>query len=166
MSLGLSRVASLALLVAIQIFPAAAADDVSVERLVTCKDSWLDWKNTNAPELTVFAKHFQADFVQQEDQAFFVPKASETIDGFKVLRLFPESVGMGVGFSLFVAAPFDQAKARFEEATGKPLKHCEVSDGMRTCARELGEKRTFMLMAEDNAKSSESLAGCYYFYEK
>ena len=150
----------------LQVIPAVAADDASVERLVTCKDSWLDWKNSNAPELTTFAKHFQADFVQHEDQPFFVPKSSDTVDGLKVLRLFPESVGMGVGFSLFVAAPFDEAKARFEHAIGKPLKDCETSDGMRTCAVTFAEKRTFTLMAEDNAKSRETLAGCYYYYEK
>ena len=46
------------------------------------------------------------------------------------------------------------------------LKQCEVGDNMRTCSLELGEKKTIVLMAEDNPKSTTTLIGCYYFYEK
>jgi hypothetical protein len=161
------KAASLVLMLAVvAVVPARAADDESIERLVTCKDSWLDWKNDNAPQLKTFAEHFQSDFTQKESDPFFVPKSNDTIAGLNVTRVFPESVGMGVGFSVFVDATFDEAKRRFEQALGKPLQKCEVSDGMRTCGLEIAEKRTFMLMAEDDAKSTSTLTGCYYFYEK
>jgi hypothetical protein len=160
------KTASLVLMLAAIAVPACAADDQSIERLVTCKDSWFDWKNSNAPELKSFAEHFQSDFTSNENDAFFVPKSKDTIEGLNVVRVFPNSVGMGVGFSVFVDAPFDEAKRRFEQALGKPLTKCEVSDGMRTCELDIAEKRTFTLMAEDDAKATSTLAGCYYFYEK
>lgn len=160
------KVASLVLMLAAIAMPARAADDASIERLVTCKDSWLDWKNDNAPQLKSFGEHFQSDFASGENDAFFVPKSRDTIAGLGVTRVFPNSVGMGVGFSVFVDAKFDEAKRRFEQALGKPLQKCEVSDGMRTCGLEIADKRTFMLMAEDDAKATSTLAGCYYFYEK
>ncbi len=37
---------------------------------------------------------------------------------------------------------------------------------MRTCGLEIGDKRTVMLMAEDNPKNATTLLGCYYYYEK
>ncbi len=160
------KAASLVLMLSAVSVPAAGADDQSIGRLVTCKDSWLDWKNVNAPQLKSFGEHFQSDFTQKESDAFFVPNSRDTIAGLKVERVFPNSVGMGVGFSVFVEAPFDEAKRRFEQALGKPLQKCEVSDGMRTCELDVADKRTFMLMAADDAKATSTLAGCYYFYEK
>ena len=37
---------------------------------------------------------------------------------------------------------------------------------MRSCELEIAEKRTLVLMAEDSAKATTTLVGCYYFYEK
>jgi hypothetical protein len=37
---------------------------------------------------------------------------------------------------------------------------------MRTCNLELAEKKTIVLMAEDNPKSVTALFGCYYLYAK
>jgi hypothetical protein len=73
---------------------------------------------------------------------------------------------MGVGFSVWVNASFDLTKTALERKTGKPLKQCEVGDNMRTCSLELGDKKTLVLMAEDNPKGTTTLIGCYYFYEK
>ena len=73
---------------------------------------------------------------------------------------------MGVGFSVTVDATFDTARTNLEKALGKPLTKCETSDGMRTCELDIAEKRTLMLMASDDPKASETLVGCYYFYEK
>ena len=160
------RVACVALVLLLAALPARSADDASIERLVTCKDSWLDWQKDNAPQLKSFGEHFQSDFTRNGDDAFFVPKTKDSVAGLNVTRVLPENVGMGVGFSVFVDAPFDEAKRQFEQVLGKPLGKCEVSDGMRTCGLEIADQRTFMLMAEDNAKATSTLAGCYYFYEK
>jgi hypothetical protein len=164
----LSRLTSLA---AIPVFlllsaPAGAADDQMVERLATCQDSWLDWKNDNAVQLKDFGEHFQSAFMRKDNDPFFVPRTRDAIAGLRITRVFPESVGMGVGFSVMLDATFDRAKQRLEHIVGKPLVKCETGDGMRTCELDIAEKRTFMLMATDGAKDSSTLAGCYYFYEK
>ena len=163
------RTASLAItLIALQASIAAAwaADDPSVERMATCQDSWLDWKKNNPAQLGKFGDHLRSGFSQEGNNSSLVPKTSTSIAGPGVVKVFPESVGMGVGFSVLVEAPFDTTRRGVEKILGKPLAKCDSSDNMRTCELEIGEKRTFMLMAEENAKSGTTLLGCYYYYEK
>lgn len=146
--------------------PAGTTDDVGIARLAICQDSWLDWKTSDPAKLQAFADQFRARFSQQGNDAFAVPNASTSIMGLHVAQVFPESVGMGVGFSVTVDAPFDKARAAIEKALGKSLGKCEASDGMRACELEIAEQRTVTLMAEDDAKSTQTLVGCYYLYEK
>jgi len=161
-----ARVGILILLL-IGVTPARAADNLGLERLAICQDSWLEWKSGNPAQLKKFVDNFRSDFVGKPNDAFFVPRSSQTIIGLAVAQVFPESVGMGVGFSVVVNANFTATKASIEKRLGKPFKKCEPpSDNMRTCALEIGEKKTIVLMAEDNPKSTTTLLGCYYFYEK
>jgi hypothetical protein len=147
--------------------PAQAADNLGLERLAICQDSWLDWKASDPARLKKFIDGFQADFSHNGNDAFFVPKSSQTVAGLPVAQVFPESVGMGVGFSIVVNANFDKTKASLEKKLGKAINKCEPpSDNMRTCELEIAEKKTITLMAEDNPKSTTTLVGCYYFYEK
>jgi hypothetical protein len=37
---------------------------------------------------------------------------------------------------------------------------------MRTCELTIGPKKTLLLVAEENPKSTTTLFGCYYFYAK
>jgi hypothetical protein len=157
---------ALLVIVSLAAASATAAEDPVLERLATCRDSWLDWKKANSPQLTSFAEHFQTAFTRDDNDPFFKPKSSLSIDGLRILQLYPDSVGMGVGFSVLVDATFDKTRGIFEKSLGKPLKRCETGDGMRTCDLELGEMRTFTLMAEDSPKSTSTLVGCYYYYEK
>ncbi len=147
-------------------WPATAADDTGLERLATCRDSWMDWQKHNDPQLAPLAAHLRADFSQKPGEPFLVPKTPVTLAGLRVLQVFPQSVGMGVGFSLTVGAPFDRAKAVFEKKLGKPLQHCETGDGMRSCDLAIADQRTFMLMASDKPGDATTLVGCYYYYEK
>jgi hypothetical protein len=146
---------------------ARAADDVMIERLATCQDSWIDWK-TDPAQMKKLVDRFRADFVQKRDtDAFFVPRASMTILGLPVTQVYPESIGMAVGFSVVVNANFETTKAALAKRLGHPIDKCEPpSDNMRTCEREIAEKKTILLMAEDDPKSTTALFGCYYFYEK
>jgi hypothetical protein len=152
----------------VAVTPAQATDNLSIERLATCQDSWLDWKSSDPVQLKKFVDRFRSDFFsRKESDAFFVPKSSQTVAGLPVAQVFPQSIGMAVGFSVVVNANFDQTKTSLEKKIGKVLKKCEPpSDNMRTCELEIGEKKTILLMAEDNAKSTTTLFGCYYFYEK
>lgn len=148
------------------IAPAWGADDVSVERMAMCTDSWFVWQKSGSLQLKDFGDHFRVAFVRKESDPYFVPKASVSIAGLRVLQAYPGSVGMGVGFSVLVDATFEKAKQTLEKKLGKSLRKCSVGDGMRTCELEIGPMRTLMLMAEDSAKSSSTLLGCYYYYEK
>ena len=151
----------------VAVTPAWAADDLSIERLATCQDSWLDWKNRDPVQLRKFAESFQSNFLQKEKDPFFVPKSNQTVAGLRVAQVFPESIGMAVGFSVVVNANFDMTKTRLAKKIGKPFSQCEPpSDNMRTCELAIGEKKTILLMAEDNVKSTTTLIGCYYFYAK
>ena len=167
--IGLARTAAFigALTILLVAVPfARAADNLTIERLATCQDSWIDWKQNNPGRLNQFADDFRSGFSHKENDPFFVPKSNQTVVGLRLARVFPESVGMGVGFSVWVNASFDQTKTALEGKTGRLLKQCEVGDNMRTCSLELGAKKTVVLMAEDNPKSTTTLIGCYYFYEK
>jgi hypothetical protein len=148
--------------------PAQAADNPGIERLAMCQDSWFERKSSDPARLQAFIASFQSDFSQKKaTDAFFVPKSSQTVAGLPVAQVFPESVGMAVGFSVVVNANFDRTKTSLEKKIGKSIKKCEPpSDNMRNCELEIGEKKTILLMAEDNPKSTTTLIGCYYFYEK
>ena len=148
--------------------PAQAADNPGIERLAVCQDSWFEWKSSDPAQLQKFIESFRSDFSQKKPtDAFVVPKSSQTVAGLPVAQVFPESVGMAVGFSVVVNANFDRTRSSLEKKLGRSIKKCEPpSDNMRTCELQIGDKKTILLMAEDNAKSTTTLFGCYYFYEK
>src|ERR1700721_1097162 len=163
------KIASLAgVLVVLQaaIASALAADDPGIERLATCQDSWLDWKKNNSVQLKQVGEHLRSDFSQKENTPYLVPKTSMTVVGLHVAQVFPDSVGMGVGFSVGVDATFDQTRRSLEKTLGKPLVKCEVGDNMRSCALEIAEKQPPLGWGETNAKNGTTLLGCYYYYEK
>lgn len=145
--------------------PAQAAEDESLARMATCQD-WLDWQTKDPAQLKKFGDQLHIEFSEHDNDPYVVPKANVSIAGLRVTQLFPNSVGMGVGLSATVDAPFDKARQAIEKATGKSLGKCETGEGMRTCGLEIAEKRTLVLMAEDSPKATTTLVGCYYYYEK
>lgn len=160
----LSRFVFTTLVAIMTAVPLAAADDL-LERLATCQDSWFESRGDGAA-MKKLGETFNAAFKEGDKGRAYVPKGKLTVAGLPVVQAFPQSAGMGVGFSLVVEAPFEQAKAAIEKSVGKPLAECETEDGTRMCALEVAEKRTVMLMSGESGKSKNSLIGCYYFYEK
>ncbi len=147
--------------------PARAADDAGITRMTLCQDSWIEWTKKDPKAFEALRDHFMGAFAMpRENKPYWMPKTSVTVLGMHVAQGFPDSVGMGVGFSLTVNAPYDEARAALEKALDKKLVHCEASDGMKSCELEVAPQRTITLMAEDSPKSRQSLVGCYYFYEK
>ncbi|HWD48508.1 MAG TPA: hypothetical protein VG309_01195 [Rhizomicrobium sp.] len=144
---------------------ASAADDVALQRMALCQDSWFDWQKSDPAKLKAFGERFRTQFQDRQNQPYFLPKSKMSVAGLRVEQAFPDSVGMGVGFSLTVDAPFDVARTTMEKTLGRKLQQCEASDGMHSCALDIADKRSFTIMAMDNEKS-RTLVGCYYFYEK
>ena len=142
-----------------------AADAFSLERMATCKDSWLEWGDDEA-RVGSFRAGFKAQFTQKEGDAFFVPIKPVALMSLKVVRVYSSTIGMARGFSVAVEAPFNAAKKSVEQSVGQPLEHCETSDGMRTCDLTIADKKTVMLMADATGREKTTLVGCFYFYEK
>src|SRR5262252_11042895 len=80
--------------------PARAADDL-IEKLVTCKESWYDNRDDEA-KMRTLGTTFNQSFKPDDKSHFFVPKSKMTVLGLTVVQAFPQSVGMGLGFSLAV----------------------------------------------------------------
>ena len=154
------------LALAASVLPAPAAEDEALTRMALCRDSWVEWQKSEPKKFAAFAARIRTGFTPHDNDPFALPKSQVSVLGLKVLEVYWESVGMGVGFSLTLDAPFDRTRNAVEKALGKPLQHCESGDGMRSCELAIAQQRTVTLMAEDGAKLHRTLIGCYYFYEK
>jgi hypothetical protein len=150
------------------VMPALAADDAGITRMALCRDSWVDWTKNDPKSFDAFRNHVTGLFAPHDNDPYWLPRPKTRVSvlGLHVAQLFPASVGMGVGFSLTVDATYAGARKALEKAMGKPLQHCEDSDGMKACEFAVAPQRTVTLMAADDPKSRQSLIGCYYFYEK
>jgi hypothetical protein len=155
-----------ALLLVVAALTMTAADDINhIERLATCQDSWLEFKDDPAKS-RAFGETFIAAFTQKGNSGTFTPKSKVLVAGLPVVEAHPESLGTGVGFSVVVEGAFETAKHNVEKATGKSLKDCERGEGMRSCAIQLAPKKTLMVMSDESGLSRRALVGCYYYYEK
>lgn len=134
--------------------------------MALCRDSWFEWHKSAPARFVQFALHVRAHADPHGNDPYLVPRSAISVAGFKVIEVFPQSVGMGVGFSLTLEAGFDETRKAMEKDLGQPLQHCETSDNMHSCELRIAEQRTFMLMSGDDPKSKRTLIGCYYFYEK
>jgi hypothetical protein len=143
---------------------AQAVEEPTLERMATCQDSWLDWKN-DPTRGQKFADGLHANYAAQRDGGYLVPKAKVTLFGQPLARVYPESVGMGVGFSVAVTSSFDASKKAVEKAIGKKLK-CEADSAeVRACEADLGPKKN-VTVASNPGDDKFVLIGCFYFYEK
>lgn len=148
------------------VLPAVAADDAGLTRMTLCQDSWIEWTKSAPKTFEAFRGRFMDQFAHHDNNPYWLPKADVSVLGMPIAQAFPDSVGMGVGFSLTVDASYDKARAALEKALAKKLVHCEASDGMKSCELEVAPQRTITLMAGDSPKSQQTLIGCYYYYEK
>lgn len=149
----------------VAIAPAHAATEPNIERLAVCQESWLDWKDDQA-RAAKFAESLRANYTQKQDEDYLVPKTAKTLFGMPVAGVYPDTIGMAVGFSVVVKAGFEATKKTIEKTLGKSL-HCEDhSDEMQGCQLELGPKKTVLLMAGDKPGTKSTLIGCFYYYEK
>lgn len=140
------------------------ADEPFFETLATCQDSWFDWKD-DLQRMGQYGDRLTANFVRIEEEPAFVPKHPGTVLGFPLVKVYPQSIGMGVGFSVQLSGQLAEIRSEVENRLGQPLE-CSPSDGMTSCAVELGEKKTVLLTGYGEGADAANLLGCYYFYEK
>jgi len=146
---------------------AGGADNSLLERLALCQDSWLDWKEHDPARLKNYANAIKAGFTGSGHEAWVTPRSSQSVAGLRVIQVYPESVGMGVGFSVLVEASFARVKKIVEQRLGRSFGKCEPpSDNMRTCDMPIADKKTVGVMSEDSDKATRTLISCYYFYAK
>jgi hypothetical protein len=143
---------------------AMAAEEPSLQALATCQDSWFEWKN-DAARMAHFADYMRTRFVPGEGGDAYSPKVKTMALGYQVSQVYPQSVGMGLGFSMVVQANFAQARQAMEKQLGRTMT-CSISDGVEACEIQLGEKKTAVLMTGNGGKAATSLLGCYYFYQQ
>jgi len=141
-----------------------AADDPQLQRLALCQDRWIDWKDDGA-RLSQLGNYFETRFDRSSADGAFAPRSPTSVFGWSVTEVYPQSVGMGVGFSLTVNADHARARAVIERQIGKPMK-CSNSEGVRSCAVELGAQKTVVLMTGQDGKEQSSLVGCFYLYQQ
>ena len=89
--------------------PAWGADDPRISDLALRRASWLDWKNRDPSKFESFGELFRSNFSPEDTDGSFKPMSALTVDGLKVAKVFPGSIGMGVGFSVLVDISFDVA---------------------------------------------------------
>ena len=140
-------------------------DDAGVLRLLTCQDSWMEWKG-DPIEQQKFVDRHKANFTQNESDGSFVPIKPMSILGHRIAQLYPQSIGMGIGYSVIVNASFDAAKASLEKQMDKRFTRCQAASEGKSCERELSKLKTVMLMEGTRGKDAKTLFGCYYLYEK
>lgn len=157
-----------ALLVAAAVSSAAyglpAAEAGYLGQLATCQESWFDWKDDER-RMGQYVDRLNANFVSSEEEPAFFPKTPGKVLGFPLVKVYPQSVGMAVGFSLQLGGQLGDIQTEVEKKLGKGLE-CLPSDGMTSCAVELGDKKTVLLTGYGEGAEAVNLLGCYYFYEK
>jgi hypothetical protein len=76
-----------------------------------------------------FAGYFESRFERSPPGDAFAPKTPMQALGHAVTQVYPQSVGMGPGFSLVVNADFAQTRSAVEQQLGKPMT-CATSNAV------------------------------------
>lgn len=161
----IDRLATIFMLSSFVVSNAHAENDKLWMQLATCQESWLDW-GKSSPKIDDFRRQISADFKQKGGGASFAPIKSVSILGHNVTEVYPDSIGMGVGFSVMVDTEFDKVKASLEAQVGKVIGQCSKEGDSRSCEHTFAEKKTLLLMEGGRGKNAKTLFGCYYFYAK
>src|ERR1700685_3243312 len=91
-------------MIVLAVVSARAGEDPSLGRMATCQDSWFDWQSKDPAKLQKFADRMHAEFSPSGNDPYIVPKTNLSIAGLRIEQAFPDSIGMGVGFSVTLDA--------------------------------------------------------------
>lgn len=143
---------------------AQSRNDAGVLRLLTCQDAWMDWSD-DPVKLEKIGTALRLHYAQSDRDSSFVPNKPMSVLGHRVVQLYPQSFGLGVGYSVIVSASFDNAKASIEKQTDKPFDLCDSASDGKACTRQISTRK--ILMVHDNGSANATtLIGCYYLFVK
>lgn len=140
------------------------AEETYFGKLATCQESWFNWKDDDQ-RMSQYIERFNSNFTRSEEEPAFLPKGPGKVLGFPLIKVYPQSVGTGVGFSLQLGGKLETIRIEVEHQLGKSL-DCSSGDGMTSCGVELGANKSVVLMAFGDGDAAINLLGCYYIYEK
>lgn len=144
--------------------PDKEIDEASLGKFAMCQESWFGWKHDEG-RMGQYFDRFNANFTRSEEEPALLPKGPGNVLGFPLIKVYPQSVGMGLGFSVQLGGQFVKIRSEVEHRLGKPLE-CESSDGMTSCGVELGENKSLTLTVFGKGADAINLLGCFYEYEK
>lgn len=144
----------------------AAEPNDSLQRMVTCQDSWLDFQNDER-RVDRFIELLDTHFRRDNKLKALVPRAGATLMGYPIVDVTPETVGIGQGFGVTVKAPLDEVRKSYEAALGRKMTECKREDeGMTICSVEIARQKTATLITPTKRPEVGTLMGCYYKYER
>jgi hypothetical protein len=141
---------------------AHAQDEKMIYALATCKQSWIDLKDDPLRLKQLVVKSPPDGAFDARDH-FWIPPAKSTIFGKKINRIYPDSLGPGVGFSVVVQAAFESIKIHLQKKLGKAFDQCGEQGDIRSCSTKFEDKKTLVLLEGGVGNRSETLFGCYYY---
>lgn len=137
-----------------------AADDINIERLATCQDSWREWKNEPL-KYTDYLDYIDSNFTHKKNYEHLVPKSEMWAFGFRVLQLSPNSLGQAAGFTVIVDADFDVTRKKLETTLNGVFEKCETSENLLGC--EVGDRKFFVILSEELEGKVITGIGCGYY---
>ncbi|MEO7935022.1 MAG: hypothetical protein ABIR27_02080, partial [Dokdonella sp.] len=111
--------------------PGNQAEEAYFGKLATCQESWYGWKDDEL-RMSRYLESFDKNFSHGEEDPAFLPKGPGKVLGFPLIKVYPSSVGTGVGFSLQLGGQLARIQKEVEHQLGTSLE-CSSSDGMTSC---------------------------------
>lgn len=147
--------------------PAEAVEpNDSLQRMVTCQDSWLEFeRDPRRAEriIDVLETHFRPN----GRPSMLVPRNGAKLMGYPIVDITPENVGIGLGFGVTVKAPLEEVRKSYETALGRKMNECKrEEEGMTVCTVEIARQKTAMLITPTKRPEVGTLMGCFYKYER
>ncbi len=141
---------------------AHAAEDTIALKLMTCQTSWLDWKD-NPTLAEPFNKQLKASYRIDDEDGTYKPIGSMTVLAKKVSRVYPNTMGQGLGFAVLVDAKFEAVRGALAKHGMKPIhQQCNIDEYTKSCTFVMGNKKTILLYADAGTKNQQTLVGCSY----
>lgn len=139
----------------------AAEPQDTLMRMVTCQDSWYDWKDDES-RMDAFAATLEAHFREGQSRGVLVPSRPATLMDFEIVETTPASLGIGIGFAVTVKGPASEVRRKYEAALGRKLSACQQDEGLSVCSENIASEKSAMLMTPTRRPEVGTLVGCFY----